>query len=388
MRAVSLLKDTRINSTNFLVELTIGEYLNFAEQILDRNEYQRKRVSSSKTIYSLLKADIQKGCIMPPLVLAISSELSHSEPNLEEFESFLRDNLDKLLILDGLQRTYTIIDLRDELRLKRDDDELRKLLSYILRAEFYVGLNKLGILYRMLTLNTGQTPMSLRQQIEILYLDYSSIPIDGIELVRETEGRRAIGLSQYNFRDIVEGFNSYLERNEFPIERANILENIKSLEKLSIENQGSDIFKDYVTVYHKFILKLNEYCSDTEISDENQNEKISYFGKTINQVFKKPQAMSGFGAAIGKMKDFQLIEGFDSLLQLINQMEIQDGIGLLENINNSLDWIKNNSKKIGNAQRSYFQYFFREIFNRENEYFLKLEEASESALRKYQSQNI
>ncbi len=388
MRAVSGLKDTRINSMNFLVELTIGEYLEFAEDILAKNEYQRKRVSSSKTIYSLLKTDIQKGCVMPPLVLAISSELTQGELNLGQFDDFLKDNFENLLILDGLQRTYTIIDLRDELKSKGDEDELRKTLSHKLRAEFYVGLNKLGILYRMLTLNTGQTPMSLRQQIEILYLDYSRVPIGGIELVREAEGRRATGLTQYNFRDIVEGFNSYLERNELPIERANILENIKSLEKLAIENQGSDIFQSYVSTYHNFILKLNEYCAETELEEQRQNGFSSLFGKTINQVFKKPQAMSGFGAAVGRLKDFNLIDGFEDLTEKIKEIKIGDGSVLLEGINQSLDWIKNNSKKIGNAQRSYFQYFFREIFNPENEFFLNPEAASESALRKYQSQNV
>lgn len=388
MRAVSALKDDRINSMNFLVELTIGEYLAFAEDILSKNEYQRKRVSSSKTIYSLLKKDIQKGCIMPPLVLAISSSISQSDIDLENFNQFLEENIGNLLILDGLQRTYTIIDLRDDLRTKGDEDELRNVFSHKLRAEFYIGLNKLGILYRMLTLNTGQTPMSLRQQIEILYLDYSRVPVGGIELIRESEGRRATATTQYNFRDIVEGFNSYLERNELPIERANILENVKSLEKLAIENQESDIFQDYVTTYHKFISKLNEFCSDIDLSKENQNQSGAVFGKTINQVFKKPQAMSGFGAAVGKMKDFDLIEGFITIEQLIDNINIEDGMILLEGINRSLEWIKNNSKKIGNAQRSYFQYFFREIFNRENEYFLDLEEASESALRKYQSQNV
>lgn len=36
-------------------------------------------------------------------------------------------------------------------------------------VEIYFKINRFGNLYRMLTLNTGQTPMSLRHQIEILY---------------------------------------------------------------------------------------------------------------------------------------------------------------------------------------------------------------------------
>lgn len=71
MKILSRYDDKRINSTNLYVETTIGEYLSFACKLIDNNEFQRRRVRSSKTVYSLLKDDIIKGCLMPPLVLAI-----------------------------------------------------------------------------------------------------------------------------------------------------------------------------------------------------------------------------------------------------------------------------------------------------------------------------
>ena len=81
---------------------------------------------------------------------------------------------ENLIILDGLQRTYTILELIEELKSEEDNqEELSKVLSNSIRIEVFLGINKIGILYRMLTLNTGQTPMSIRHQIEILYSDYS-----------------------------------------------------------------------------------------------------------------------------------------------------------------------------------------------------------------------
>ncbi len=191
MKVVSDLHDNRINARNLLTELTIGEYLGLARDILHKNEFQRRRVRSASSVYSLLREDLERGCIIPPIVLALTSDLTAAPPEVDAFAEFVTQNKAHLVILDGLQRTYTIMDLVDGLEAKADGDNLERVLAQKIRAEFYIGLNRLGILYRMLTLNTGQTPMSLRQQIEILYLDYAQVPVQGIELLCETDDRRA-----------------------------------------------------------------------------------------------------------------------------------------------------------------------------------------------------
>lgn len=237
MKAVSCLPDSRINAHNVLVEIALGEYEGLISGVLDKNIFQRRRVRSSKTVYSLLRADLTKQCVIPPVVLALTSDVADFDANdLSNFGQILTRHQADLVILDGLQRTYTILDLLSDLRDKGDEATLAEVEDYKLRVEVYIGINRLGILYRMLTLNTGQTPMSLRQQIEILYLDYLDTEIDGVELIREVDGRNATGVQQYNFKEIVEGFNAYLDRDELPIDKADILENISSLEKLSREN--------------------------------------------------------------------------------------------------------------------------------------------------------
>jgi hypothetical protein len=380
MKVISSLLDKRINSTNVLVELSIEEYLSFARDILDKNPFQRRRVRSSKTVYSLLRIDLEQGCIIPPIVLALTTNIEENE----DFAGFISENKDHLVILDGLQRTYTLIDLINNL----EGEKLQEVLANILRVEFYVGLNRLGILYRMLTLNTGQSPMSLRQQIEILYLDYASTSIEGIELLREVDERRAFNINQYNFREVVEGFNSYLDRDELPIDRVDLLENIRGLETLSKESQDVDLFGEYLKSWHAFVVKMYELCGDNEVSEEFQLEAGSPFGSNVLQVFKKAQAVSGFGAAIGKLKDYELIHSFSDINNLIEGIHIDNAVEFLETINRSLLWIKGNTSKIGNAQRAFFHYFFRGIFNREDDGYQNPLIASETALRKYQSQNL
>ncbi|EPK4081085.1 TPA: hypothetical protein L5F01_005810 [Pseudomonas aeruginosa] len=392
MKVASHLRDLRINATNTLIEMEIGEYVGIISGVLENNIFQRKRVRSSKTVYSLLKHDLTRQCVIPPVVLALTSAIRDYDENTPDDEArFLSEviqNAANLVILDGLQRTYTILDLLSELQEKNDIDAIESVRRSKIRVELYVGLNRLGILYRMLTLNTGQTPMSLRQQIEILYLDYIDTGVDGVELLRETENKVASRINQYNFKDVVEGFNAYLDRDELPIEKADILENINSLEKLSKENQGTELFEKYLEALHHLVTKLDEICGDCELSDEYLEKNNSPFAKKPVQLFKKPQAMSGLGAAIGKLIDFESVRSVDEIVRIIDTLEIDDAEEFLEEANNSLDWLKNNASKIGNAQRTYFTFLFRDLFNRESESYKNLTKAAKTALRKYQAQNM
>lgn len=388
MKIASNLFDSRINAHNILVEVSIKEYESLVKDVVKKNEFQRKRVRSSKSVYALLREDLLKQCIIPPIVLALTSDLAYQDNNDVDFQEKISAAKDHLVILDGLQRTYTILELLFDLRTANDEESLNNVMNSKIRIEIYIGLNRLGILYRMLTLNTGQTPMSLRQQIEMLYLDYLTKEIDGVELIREADGTNAHQLNQYNFKDVVEGFNAYLDRDELPIDKADILENINSLEKLSKENQNSELFEKYLSSYNRLVIKFNEACDGLEVTEEYIEEKGTPFGKNISQIIKKPQAISGFGAAVGKLLDFGALSSLSEISSIAEGLIIDNPNELLEEINDSLFWLKNNSKKIGNAQRSYFAFFFRDLLNKDTDTFKNPYLSSKSALRKYQAQNM
>ena len=231
MKAVSILYDSRIEAHNALFDMTVEEYLGAVTGVLARNPYQRKRVATSKTVYSLLRKDLEQGCVIPPIVLALAnSKVNQGTLDESTAAQLVRENVSDLLILDGLQRTHTLIEAAGSLD-PRISGAVKKSK---LRVEIYIGLNRIGILYRMLTLNTGQTPMSLRQQIEMLYLDYLDTDVAGVKFVREVDEQHATSFGELNFRETIEGFNSYLDRNELPLDRSDLLENIKSLENLLI----------------------------------------------------------------------------------------------------------------------------------------------------------
>lgn len=372
--------DQRIKSHNVIIEISLGEYYNLSKEILKKNEFQRKRVKSSGSVYSLLKSDLKSGCIMPPIVLALSKTLQQTDPELLKKE--IEDNKDNLVILDGLQRTYTIRDLIDELR-NSGDPEFDKVLLNTIRIEIYIGINRLGILYRMLTLNTGQTPMSSRHQIEIIYSDYSDISGSNIKLIREIDGSSPQKLGEYKFRDIIEGFTSYLERDYLTIERTDILDNIKSLEKLSTIDQNNDLFESFLTTYHEFVNKITNLSNDWEYNGETTLSSAP-FGQNTIKIFNKSQSLTGFGSAIGKLIDFESIKSLELVKKDIESLTDSDIEYALNQLIIYLDKIRVIAKKIGNDQRLFFHYFFRELFGKNEDSHLKLKESVENAYRQYE----
>ncbi len=386
MRIVSKITDKRINSSNLLIELKIEEYLSFANELIDNNELQRKRVKTSKTVYSLLKNDLIIGCVMPPIVLAIIDEDIESDSiNDDNIESIL-NNKENVLILDGLQRTYTLFDaLRD---VAIEDKE--RFLKNMMRIELYAGINKFGILYRMLTLNTGQTPMSTRHQLEMLYNNLLGQDIRGVTLISDSQGKADPDENQFIFKNAIEGFNSYMSRDELPMDRLDILENIKMLDNISEEEVSQDLFREFVELYIKFFNKVREITENHEFTaDELANIDIegTAFGKSASKVFSTSQAMTGFGAAIGKMKDWKILTDFSEVERLIDGLSDKNqGCEWLEKLLKHMDEIKNTSKKIGNAQRMYFMYFYRDLFNSDCDAYLNLAMAVDSGYSKYNSQ--
>jgi len=395
IRVVSRIKDKRINAQNVLVEISVGEYMAIAREIIKKNEFQRKRVKGSQTVYSLLKRDMRDGCTIPPIVVAVRSEemaniINSDALTDEQIVGLFQAN--KLIILDGLQRTYTLLDLINELTTAGDREVLDRVLANLLRVEIFLGLNKIGILYRMLTLNTGQTPMTVRHQIEILYSDYHDHEFDGIKVFREIDSKNPLNIGEYKFSEVIEGFNAYLDRDALPLTRSDILENIKNLESLAEEN-SPDLFKDYLSSYNRFVLKLNDLAPEWEATVEDVTNDASntekgnkLFGKNVLQIFSRPQVLSGYGAAIGKLKELDKIGDFQEVEALIDRLTFEGDPGdALNGLLKKLLSIQLNAKKIGSEQRYFFTYFFRELFNNDSDSYLKIDQALETGFNKYQS---
>lgn len=368
------IEDFRIKAKNFLVEMSLKEFYLLSKDILHNNEYQRKRVGSSNTVYSLLKDDLKKGCLIPPIVLAYPEEVNDARNLI----SAIQENKNKIVILDGLQRSYTIRDLFAE------SDSSNHFENNKLRVEIYTGINRIGILYRMLTLNTGQTRMSTRHQIEIIYSDYLINNIsDDIKLLTDIDNNNDAytHLGVYKYRDVIEGFTSYIERDYLTLERTDILDSIKNLENL-VSPENNALFEDFITVYTKFIGQLyNNF--PTKINTEELNLKGAAFGEDVISIFNKSQSLTGFGCTIGKLIDFgsniKSIKDLNDIIPIIK--DIDEGLSMLLVY---LDKVRNQAKKIGNDQRLYFHLFYKSLFDSASDGYASIKNSAKEAYNQYQ----
>lgn len=391
MQIMSRIYDHRINSTNLYVETTFGEYLEFAGKIIRNNDLQRNRVKTSKSVYSLLKTDLQKGCLMPPLVLAVTciKDIDIKSMTGKELMDYIRNNSEKVMILDGLQRTHSLIAADNEME-KKSEEEKNRFKNYKLRLEVYIEINKFGVLYRMLTLNTGQTPMSTRHQLEMLYRDMLNTEIEGVKLVSDTDGKADPDDNEFIFKNVIDGFNSYMNRSELPIDRQEMLENLKMLENMSDENVASDLFKEFLEEYIKIFNTLRKISEEYVVTVEDLIDyriSGSPFGTKVSKVFSTSQALTGYGAAMGIMKDRGILSSISDISYKLDTLkEKNTGRDWFLELLYRFDCIRSSSKKIGNAQRMYLHYFFRELFNAESDSYLDLEAAVENGYKKYISQ--
>lgn len=380
-------KDERIKANNILLKMPLEEYYNIAKDILENNEFQRKRVKSSSSVYSLLKSDLQKGCLIPTIFLALEENTQGMTD--DEIIQLIQNTKNKLIILDGLQRSYTIRDLLNE--LKEQPLLIEKVKKNQIRIELYTGINKIGILYRMLTLNTGQTPMSMRHQIEIIYSDYINQDVSGVKLIREIDDSRPYNNGEYNFSDVIEGFSSYLTQNYLTMDRGELLENIKSLENLAKDVNQKDLFKDFLNSYNELIVKLCQITDNWEFNNDDYPYELSAqpFAKNSYKIFSKSQAMTGFGAAIGVWLKDGTIKDFEELKnEIIPKIKCDNATETMNNTIKNFDNIRKIAKKIGNDQRFYFYNIFKILFDKEHSSYLNLDYAIETAMRSYERANI
>lgn len=390
-KITSVLQDDKIDAINVSLEITRREYLEVARNIKDKNEFQRKGVNRPSTVYALLINDLKSGCIIPAIVLALDKEPTQTitkDTDVNLILDFIKENVDDLKILDGLQRTNRLIDVDNDLKANPQSDTM--FYDKPLRIEIYIGINKFGILYRMLTLNTGQTPMTLRHQIEILFSHLYSDEKNEIYLMKEVDAGKPKpkkGIGRYNFSEMIEGLNAYIDGSEGTMDRFDILTYVRNLESLSKEKMNVDLFEEFILLYHIFVKKTNEQTNNWTFNADNlSSEQVqaigrdidSVFGEDLIQIFTKSQVITGFGAALKTLKNKNQIEDFRTL-----RTQIEEGVISFKNMESGLlsmivelGKIKQQGKKIGDSQRSFFRYFFEMLFDTRREYYLDFDKVT------------
>lgn len=173
--------------------------------LIDQLDIQRK--FQNENFYKRLEVDFQDGCITPAITLAfIQTTNFESIPSIKDIHKYILENIKHGFILDGIQRLNT---------LKRVANDPANTLDFA--KHLYVNIifcpSRDNLLYRMVTLNNGQKPMTARHQIEILvdsmynFNDYSF----NVFTEKDSLDRKYPG--SFKKADILNGYISFLSNS-------------------------------------------------------------------------------------------------------------------------------------------------------------------------------
>lgn len=249
-------KDYRTNTPVIYAQIGIKEYLDFVGENFDEFGIQRKRESHKG--YTRLKKDIKNGALIPPITLALKPELVESfiklvvaEKTIELQKGLLSKSI--VYILDGLQRTHIINDLKEEGAIFKKDQKLL--------LEFWFEKDMGNLIYRLIVLNSGQKPMSMRHQIELLFMtmqDKLKKDIPGLEMYNERDLKVRNGAKKFPFERIVTGYHSFL--NESPeIDKGKII--VEKLDSGKVITDQELVILERYSEYTKFLadyLKIDQ----------------------------------------------------------------------------------------------------------------------------------
>ncbi|MFH5187419.1 hypothetical protein ACHHV8_35245 [Paenibacillus sp. TAB 01] len=357
----TILEDKATGGKCYNAYLTIGEYLKLTKDVYKTsNEFQRRVINIKKSlIYQKLVKDLLRGVVIPTISLFFD--------NVETVHKSIEIDDKNVQILDGLQRTncieYAIKLLKkevvDDLNILSSDDILTEeqfLNEVKLRVEIWVGLTVNGILYKMVSLNAGQTPMDLNHQFEILELPLKNELKDTHEInifTKEQERERNDALG-FNISNLVEGIIAYNTESIFPRKQATAISIMNSLDINNKQRESTFIKNDYLM---KDLVWVIDSLHNKQIEKYSSEEIIKFRGILSEaDVFFIP-----FMAALGKARKELSEERFEAKKELLLSILDQDILDPWD----LLTYEENNSKiksDIGQKRRKMIFFTFYMFF--------------------------
>lgn len=213
--------------------------------LIGRLEIQRDALKTK--FYTRLEADIVRGCVMPPITIALIHSFGDGEQDAKTIQAYIKDNLASAFVLDGIQRLNT-------LNRASHHQEFQK--SRPIYVNFVIAGSQDRLLYRMITLNNGQKPMSARHQIDVLADAFFNFGDIDLKLVAEKGNGRVRAPESFKKADFVKGYVAYLS-GSVNIDNQKIIEE-KMDELIASKIIDSDItsspteFSDVVKLINKF----------------------------------------------------------------------------------------------------------------------------------------
>lgn len=328
---------------------------------------QRQIIKGTKP-YATLRADLKRGCILPAIVLALknienaptsaaistrgSGDITDQEILRNVYEAIDAIPAADVYIIDGLQRTNAIRQTADELT----GDDKQAFLRQKLRLELWINIQFGALAYRMLLLNAGQKPMSMKHQVEILSMKLQeelSI-ISGITIIASLEGRRRTQAGQFHLSKLAQAFQAWLQGQPTVDLKNLVMEQL--LAESAIETLGASLAVDQQAQANDSFVQLVTWFVNVDRALPSRNLEF----------LSNETVLQGIAAAVGTAdRNPSLKERKDRALQTLLASLQNDpdsdplGIDSFGSLRQGIDPSRVN---VGQATRDMVYRAFREYF--------------------------
>ncbi|TSJ48005.1 hypothetical protein [Fluviicola chungangensis] len=266
MEIYSVDKDKVIKAYFLTGRITYQYALDHLVGLIDKLDIQRR--FQNETFYKRLEIDFQEGCITPAITIAFIKPVDlDNVPTIPVLQGEITQDIEHAFVLDGIQRLNTLK------RVAAKEGNTLNKNSY-LYLNIIICPSRDNLLYRMVTLNNGQKPMTARHQIEIL-------------------AESIYDFSAYSFKIFTEKENA--GKNEKAYKKADILNSYISFLSNSTNLDNKKIIED----------KLDELVARKIIESKIANETVDF-----NKILSLMDRMTGSDKLYNWLKNGNNLIGF------------------------------------------------------------------------------
>ena len=316
-KIIDIQEDRNLNCYSVLTVVSIPDFIEFVKPIHeDKGNIDEQRevlqTRSAKIIRNQMVEDLEKGGILPPIVLGIISD-----QNIHEYNFFdLIKNKEKISILDGMQRIQA---LKYALRNYN--------IHHNLRVEFWFAEDESALLYRMLVLNSGQIPWGLDQQLEVVFkpilkrLKYRVHYLDNL-----------ISQKLYKQSEIVELFLAFTSRKVRIDKKQQLAEYHAALDIMSLIREKSGLIIDKFEEIFILMTEIDQLLSKIEdrYIFNNQTARVGFMVACAEKIFGL------LGSHLEKEYE-QVNENFHNIISKLNKLKSKIESQNIEQNRNFLD---------------------------------------------------
>jgi hypothetical protein len=267
----------------------------------------------------------------------------------------------KVNILDGLQRTYILYEIRNSGALFK--------AGQTLLVEFWLEDDHRNLIYRIIVLNAGQKPMSMRHQIEVLFATFKphlEAEIPQLTLLTERDGARRVRSRKYGLDRVATSYQAFLLKGS-EVQKENVVaQRIAEEDVLSADEDSlNKTFLEFKKTLKDYAELDDGICRVYDGSEGAKGPKgLDWFGGE--------NVMVGFFAAVADFtskpeRADRAASAIESLKRLLHQSNVGDDPLGLETLDQIIKGFNTKKVNVGFATRKLLFNAFKEFFREAGE---------------------